>query len=433
MARSPAKSKQQRQNLAAKLAQRLALTPAMRQSLRLMSWRNHQITRFVRDLAANNPFIEVDYPASVMRPPHDPRMEMAFSAAMAADRVEISLTAHIMNEIALLLPSGRHRAVALALVEHITPAGWLEAEAEETAASLGLTSAEYDHLIARLQHMEPAGLFARNLTECLALQLKDRGDYDSLMERLLPHLSLLLEGGGEPLVKATGLPFDQVQTGLARLRQLDPKPGARFQHDDGDIFRPDVMITKADNRYDIVLNKANLPSVRVAEDVLGDAALKPLLQKARAEVSALNAALSSRASMLLALTGFVATKQAQYLQHGDELLQPLTMMMAASHLDCHASTITRLVKDKLILTPRGMVPLADFFSPAVMNSEGREVASRAISASIAAAIDGEEKTHPLSDPQLVAMIKDKYELRLTPRAIAKHRARLHIAKASERR
>jgi RNA polymerase sigma-54 factor len=229
MARSPAKSKQQRQNLAAKPSQRLALTPAMRQSLRLMSWRNHQITRFVRDLAANNPFIEVDYPASVMRPPHDPRMEMAFSAAMAADRVEISLTAHIMNEIALLLPSGRHRAVALALVEHITPAGWLEAEAEETAASLGLTSAEYDHLIARLQHMEPAGLFARNLTECLALQLKDRGDYDSLMERLLPHLSLLLEGGGEALVKATGLPFDQVQTGLARLRQLDPKPGARFQ------------------------------------------------------------------------------------------------------------------------------------------------------------------------------------------------------------
>ena len=433
MVRPPAKPNHQRQNLVAKPSQRLALTPAMRQSLRLMSWRNHQITRFVRDLAANNPFIEVDYPASVIRKPDDPRLETAFSAAMAIDRVEISLTAHLINEISLLLPSGRDRAVAMALVEHITPAGWLELAAKETAASLGVTGDEYEHLIMRLQHMEPVGLFARNLSECLALQLKDRGDYDSVMERLLPHLSLLLEGGQDALVKATGLPLDQVQSGLSRLRQLDPKPGARFQHDDGDIFRPDVIISKQDDGYDIALNKANLPSVRVAEDMFEDAALKPLLQKARAEVSVLNAALSSRANMLLALTRFVVTKQAGYLKEGDVALLPLTMKTASQHLDCHASTITRLVKDKLILTPRGMVPLADFFSSSVVNAIGKEIASRAISASIVSAIEGEEKAHPLSDPDLVVMIKHSFGLTLTPRAIAKHRARLHIAKASERR
>src|SRR6056300_96350 len=129
MVRPPVKSKSQRQNLVTKPSQRLALTPAIPQSLRVMSWRNHQITRFVRDLAANNPFIEVEYPASVIRKPDDPRIDMAFSAAMAADRADISLSAHLMNEIGLLLPSGRERAVALALVEHITPAGWLEAEA----------------------------------------------------------------------------------------------------------------------------------------------------------------------------------------------------------------------------------------------------------------------------------------------------------------
>ena len=432
MVRSPVKPKHQRQNLAAKPSQRLALTPAIRQSLRVMSWRNHQITRFVRDLAANNPFIEVEYPASVIHKPDDPRIDMAFSAAMAADRADISLSAHLMNEIGLLLPSGRERAVALALVEHITPAGWLEAEAEATAAGYGLREAEYERLISRLQNIEPAGLFARNFTECLALQLKDRGDYDSVMDRLLPQLSLLLDGGWDALAKATGLSLNEVQSALARLRQLDPKPGARFQHDDGDIFRPDVIVSLQDGGYDIALNKANLPSVRVAEDIREDAALKPLLQKARAEVAALNAALSSRASMLMALTGFVVTKQAGFMHEGDIALMPLTMVSAADHLECHASTITRLVKDKLILTPRGMVPLADFFSSGIVNPDGKAIASRAISASIVAAIEAEAKEKPLSDPQLVAMIKDRYGLTLTPRAIAKHRARLHIAKASER-
>jgi RNA polymerase sigma-54 factor len=398
-----------------------------------MSWRNHQITRFVRDLAANNPFIEVEYPASGIRKPSDPMLEMAFSAAMAADRVEISLTSHLMNEIAVLLPSGRDRAVALALVEHISPAGWLEPEAEATAAGLGMTGAEYDHLIARLQNMEPTGLFARNLAECLMLQLKDRGDFDAVMERLLPHLSILLEGGMDALINKTGLSRDQLQSGLSRLRQLDPKPGARFQHDDGDIFRPDIIVSKRDDRYDITLNKANLPSIRLAEDVISEANLKPFLQKARAEVNALNAALSSRASMLMALTGFVVTKQARFMQQGDVALEPLTMITAAGHLNCHASTVTRLVKDKLILTPRGMVPLADFFSPGITNSDGKDIASRAVSARIVAAIESEEKSNPLTDPQLVAIIKDSYGLTLTPRAIAKQRARLHIAKASERR
>lgn len=433
MVRPPVKSKSQRQNLVTKPSQRLALTPAIRQSLRLMSWRNHQITRFVRDLAANNPFIEVEYPASGIRKPSDPMLEMAFSAAMAADRVEISLTSHLMNEIAVLLPSGRDRAVALALVEHISPAGWLEPEAEATAAGLGMTGAEYDHLIARLQNMEPTGLFARNLAECLMLQLKDRGDFDAVMERLLPHLSILLEGGMDALINKTGLSRDQLQSGLSRLRQLDPKPGARFQHDDGDIFRPDIIVSKRDDRYDITLNKANLPSIRLAEDVISEANLKPFLQKARAEVNALNAALSSRASMLMALTGFVVTKQARFMQQGDVALEPLTMITAAGHLNCHASTVTRLVKDKLILTPRGMVPLADFFSPGITNSDGKDIASRAVSARIVAAIESEEKSNPLTDPQLVAIIKDSYGLTLTPRAIAKQRARLHIAKASERR
>jgi RNA polymerase sigma-54 factor len=253
------------------------------------------------------------------------------------------------------------------------------------------------------------------------------------MERLLPHLSILLEGGMDALINKTGLSRDQLQSGLARLRQLDPKPGARFQHDDGDIFRPDIIVSKRDDRYDITLNKANLPSIRLAEDVINEADLKPFLQKARAEVNALNAALSSRASMLMALTGFVVTKQARFMQQGDVALEPLTMITAAGHLNCHASTVTRLVKDKLILTPRGMVPLADFFSPGITNSDGKDIASRAVSARIVAAIESEEKSNPLTDPQLVAIIKDSYGLTLTPRAIAKQRARLHIAKASERR
>ncbi len=409
---------------------RLALTPTMRQSLRLLAWRNYEIARFVRGLAAENPFIAVDYQEPKPRLPSLSLGEEAFASARLAGVSDISLSQYLLDAVDRLFPLGRARAVAMALVAHVDAAGWLDADAPKTAAAYGMAGAEYEELVRRLQSVPIAGLFARNLAECLRLQLEDRGELDALMRALLPHLSLLLSGGEGALAAASGLSQAELKQGLTRLKRLDPKPGAQFRHDDGDIFRPDILVEAQDDGYAITLNRANLPVVRLADNVVGDA---DLLKKAEAAVAALNAHLSARSRMLLALTQFVVARQGAFLRAGESALEPLTMADAARQLACHPSTITRLVQDKLVLTPRGMLELRAFFSGAVAGKDGKTIASHALNAYLLTEIESEDKTKPLTDGSLAEMLDARYGIMLTARAVAKRRAKLHIARASARK
>ena len=409
---------------------RLALTPTMRQSLRLLAWRNYEIVRFVRGLAAENPFIAVDYQEPKPRLPSLSVGEEAFASARLAGVSDISLSQYLLDAVDRLFPLGRVRGVALALVAHVDAAGWLDADAPKTAAAYGMAGAEYEGLVRRLQSVPIAGLFARNLEECLRLQLEDRGELDALMRALLPHLSLLLSGGEDALAAASGLTQAELKQGLARLKRLDPKPGAQFRHDDGDIFRPDILVEAQEDGYAITLNQANLPVVRLADDVVGDA---DLLKKAEAAVAALNAHISARSRMLLALTQFVVARQGAFLRAGESALEPLTMADAARQLACHPSTITRLVQDKLVLTPRGMVELRAFFSVGVAGKTGKTIASHALNAYLLTEIESEDKTKPLTDGTLAEMLDARYGITLTARAVAKRRAKLHIARASARK
>ena len=422
-----------RQTLTTTSRLRLALTPAMKQSLQIMAWRNHQITRFIRDLAVDNPFLDVHYPELSSKRAADMPVDFPFSAGMALDRPDISLHAHLMTEIGLLFPVGLSRSVAMALIEHITPAGWLDGDAAATAARYGMRGAQYETLLGQLQQIEPVGLFARNLTECLALQLKEQGEIDADMQTLLTHLPVLLDKGLDGLARATRLSADKVHMLLKRLRHLDPKPGARFLADDGDIYRPDLIVSYKDNAYEVAINASTLPSVTVAADIKTDAGLEPVLKKAKAEAASLQSALLARANLLTTLTGFAVARQSGFMTDGDESLIPLTMTETADHMDCHPSTITRLVKDKLVLTPRGIIPLAHFFSTAISAKDTPHVASRAVTATLVALIAAEDTSAPLSDARIADAIADRHGVRLTARAIAKHRAKHHIAKASDRR
>mgnify|MGYP001591784636 FL=1 len=422
-----------RQTLTTTSRLRLALTPAMKQSLQIMAWRNHQITRFIRDLAVDNPFLDVHYPELSSKRAADMPVDFPFSAGMALDRPDISLHAHLMTEIGLLFPVGLSRSVAMALIEHITPAGWLDGDADATAARYGMRGAQYETLLGQLQQIEPVGLFARNLTECLALQLKEQGEIDADMQTLLTHLPVLLDKGLDGLAWATRLSADKVHMLLKQLRHLDPKPGARFLADDGDIYRPDLIVSYKDNAYEVAINASTLPSVTVAADIKTDAGLEPVLKKAKAEAASLQSALLARANLLTTLTGFAVARQSGFMTDGDESLIPLTMTETADHMDCHPSTITRLVKDKLVLTPRGIIPLAHFFSTAISAKDTPHVASRAVTATLVALIVAEDTSAPLSDARIADAIADRHGVRLTARAIAKHRAKHHIAKASDRR
>ncbi|MCG8624331.1 MAG: hypothetical protein MJE68_20345, partial [Proteobacteria bacterium] len=352
----------------------------------------------------------------------------------------LSLAEHIFQQIGLLIPEGDLRAVACALVEYVTPHGWLDGEAKQAAAELGVAGTAFDDLLARLQCMEPSGLFARNLAECLSLQLKDQGDYTPFMAKLIAHLPVLLDGGGgvSGLADAIGASADEVATALHRLRRLDPKPGSRFthHHSQGDIYHPDIIVKQdeAGGDFVVAVNRANLPEVRVvdtgeAKTELGQEANRVLLAAACQEVKAME----GRGRMLLGLAELATHRQAAFIRRGSGALLALTMAEAADALGYHPSSITRLVKDKLVLTPRGLLPFADFFSPASVShknqpaSQQQPIASKAVTALIIAMLAEEDKTAPMSDRVLAARLAKTHGVHLSRRAIAKRRAMGHIA------
>ena len=438
-------------HITAKPAPRLA--PLMRQSLQFLALRNHALHRQLCHATQDNPLLEVTMPGRASDKPTQAQPDFASNnydydfdptAKLAAN--PLSLTEHVFQQIGLLFPSEADRAVAMALVEYLAPSGWLEAGAEAAAAKLGVGGKAFTELVSRLQGMEPAGLFARGLGECLALQLRDRGEMTAFMAELLDHLPLLLaengggggNGGAEAIADAMGVEVDEVAAGLGRLRRLDPKPGSRFQRDEGDIYRPDIIVSENDSGsgFRVAINRANMPEVSVvaeAEDLAksGNSEARAMLDAARRDAAQLTEAIAGRGRMLLALAELVVARQGDFIRQGVMGMRPFTMVAAAGVLGYHPSSITRLVKDKLVLTPRGMLELADFFSPAVGQGK-QQYASKAVTAFIGEMLAGEDKAAPMSDAEVARRLADQHGVVLSRRAVAKRRLANNMPPAHDR-
>ena len=413
--------------------QRLSLNPSLRQSMAILAMRGSGIKRLARGMADDNPFLEV------VLPPAPPVSSAGVAAAPDFDRFShdavhpVSLGAHLVGEIGLLVRDPDLRAVALVLAEHVSPAGWLDPEGAVRASGMGVAGEALEDLLRILQSMDPPGLFARDLAECLRIQLERMGDMDEDAARVLERLDHMGEGGIDGLAGATGLDAGRIETVLKRLRRCNPKPGAAFIHDEGEIFRPDLTVEAVPGGFSVQVNQESLPEIRVADGAgPADEAGRLLLKQARAEARMLTAAIRQRSEMLLAAGGLLARHQAGFLRGGERHIRPLTMQQVADRLDCHKATVSRLVADKLCQTPRGMLELRDFFATGLRQADGGSVAGRAVAARIAEAVAAEDRARPHSDDALAALLAVD-GIGVARRTVAKYRLASSIPRWQDRR
>lgn len=407
------------------LRQRLALTPAMKQSMTLLSMRGMAIARMAKALEAENPFLDVVMPAATISPSAGMEQPRGFDHIDHAEVNPVSLSAHLMASLPELIRNPEEKAVALAMVEHVSPAGWLEPEGVEKARSMGFEGERLESLINRLQMIEPAGLFARNLAECLRLQIEDRGEITNPVDLLLTHLDTLADGDMAGVVKATGLDAAEIADALGVVRRCNPKPGAAFIHDEGDIFRPDLIIKPEGGGFVVIINQDSLPEVRVHDTAPDDEAGILLRKEAERQMRELNTSIRVRSEMLLAAAAMIIAHQQEFLKKGEAAIKPLSMETVAREIGCHKSTVSRVVADKLCDTPRGLMALRDFFSAAIKQPDGAELASRAVTARIARMVEAEEAARPLSD-QVIADELRQHGINIARRTVAKYREQLHI-------
>lgn len=411
-----------RQNIRVTQSQRLQLNLGLQASIKLLKADAEGLTRFLEEQAADNPHLRLDPPR---QEPADwlPRWERAFSGGglepdLAASAGP-SLMAHVTERIAAMDFAGPDRRVAGMLAEALEPSGWLGRSLSSVAAEAQVPVGRVEDVLRRLQGIEPAGLFARSLSECLLLQAIEARVDDAVLRGVLEHLPLMASGDVARLARILGVPAEEIQLRFRVVRGFDPKPGAQFSSLSAPVREPDLIARKRIEGWVVALNRSSLPEMSVSS---GRGA-------GRGGARAVIRLVESRNATLLRVGAEVMRRQEAALETGLAALVPLTMGEVAEVLGLHESTVSRIVAGTSIDTPRGTVWLRNLFSGRV---GAAEISAAAVRARLAGVVSSEDAAKPLSDEALARALSDE-GVAVARRTVAKYREMLGIPPAHRRR
>jgi len=469
--------------------QSIVITAQLQQAIKLLQMNNFELGQFLEEQSIDNPFLDVesatlhesastkeyDTPVAASVTPTDIKvgeaaedtplnneaLENTFESSlldlgnktssgmahqdwdMIASTVEErkpSLYAYVCGEIDQLLVEPKERMIGYALAEAIEPSGWLGQPVEEIALMLRVSEALVCQVLIKLQTLEPAGLFARSLSECLLLQARAQDNDTTDFERLLAHLPMLAKGDMKALKKASGLSLERLRTLISLLRSFNPKPGSVFEGAAEPIRAPDLIVQASADGWKVDLNRSTMPSIHVNR-ALAKAALKSLRNdddkkfttERVADANWLRRAIEQRNSTTLAIGAEIVRRQQAFLEQGIGALRPLVLRDVAEAIDVHESTVSRVTSGLMMATPQGTFRLKALFSVGLQGNgdDGVEAAS-AIKYKIKKLIETEPPSAPYSDDKIVDFMA-KEGVKLARRTVAKYRDMQSIPSSFQRR
>jgi RNA polymerase sigma-54 factor len=353
-----------------------------------------------------------------------------------------TLSEHLHDQLAVARLNEAERVVAAVLIDAVDDGGYLRADLEEISLRLGCDQALTEKVLVALQGFEPTGVFARDVRECLALQLKDRDRLDPAMEALLDNLELLARRDLGALRKVCGVDDDDIREMIAELKALTPRPGAAFGGEPSQPVTPDVFVREGTGGLWLVeLNTDTLPRVLVDKRyharISGGArseADKTFVSDCLANANWLVKSLDQRARTILKVSSEIVRQQDGFLAYGVEHLRPLNLKTVADAIGMHESTVSRVTSNKYISTPRGVFELKFFFTSSIASSSGGEAHSaESVRHKIRQLIDAEKAdTDVHSDDAIVDILKEA-GVDIARRTVAKYREAMRIPSSVERR
>ena len=353
-----------------------------------------------------------------------------------------SLADHLTEQLHLAITDPAERLIGGHLIHMVDEAGYLQGSLDEITAKLGASEALAAKVLATLQSFDPPGVFARNLAECLALQLKDRNRYDPQIAKLLDNLPLLGSHNLAALKRAVGVDADELVEMITEIKRLNPKPGLKFGSVQIQPVLPDVIVRPGRNSsWSVELNNDTLPRVLVNRSYYSIVTkttrsdedkgyLLDCLQNANWLVKSLD----QRARTILRVAEEIVRQQDGFLTYGIEHLKPLNLRTVADAISMHESTVSRVTSNKYMSTPRGMFELKYFFTSAISSasSVGEAHSSESVRHRIRQLIDAEVPQSVLSDDRLVEYLK-RDGIDIARRTVAKYREALRIPSSVQRR
>ncbi|MEM1046748.1 MAG: RNA polymerase factor sigma-54 [Pseudomonadota bacterium] len=361
-----------------------------------------------------------------------------FEAMHAA---EVSLADHLVEQMMLAIPDASQRLIGRHLIDSLDESGYLRVEMQDVADRLGASIATVEATLGIMQTFEPAGIFARDVKECLALQLRERDRLDPAMQALLDNLDLLVRRDYARLRRLCGVDQEDLADMLEEIRALDPKPGNAFGSVTVQPVVPDVLVRPGpDGGWQIELNAETLPRVLVNQTyytALPKAGMaeteKQFLSECLQTANWLVKSLDQRARTILKVSSEIVRQQDSFLTHGIEYLRPLNLKVIADAIDMHESTVSRVTSNKYMATPRGIFELKYFFTSAISSTgDGDAHSAEAVRFKIKQLIDAEDPKAILSDDTIVKTLRGA-GIDIARRTVAKYREAMGIASSVQRR
>jgi RNA polymerase sigma-54 factor len=368
---------------------------------------------------------------------------------------------HLRDQLVLLRLSPRELLLGEEIIGNIDENGYLTCSIDEVIRGLNLwieeagadwaqeegeeltpfSAAEGEAMLRTLQAFDPPGIAARDLRECLLLQLRDGELEDTLAYRIVnDFFDQLINHRWSEISKELSITPKDVQTAADEVAKLDPKPGLKYSAPPDNYITPDLIVEKIDGEYLVFLNDTSLPRLKLSRAYREIAKDKSKFKGENKEFisSKLNSAnwmiqaIEQRRQTMLKVMNFIVDRQREFFEKGVQYLKPLTLREVAEVISMHESTVSRVTNEKFVQTPRGVLPLKFFFSSGLSTTSGEDVSARGIKAKIQKLVADEEPKRPLTDQAIVNILKDE-GIQIARRTVAKYRDQLGILSARMRK
>ncbi len=472
------------QKLHTKLVQKLILTPSLQQAIKLLPMSTLELADLLNQEMVENPLLE-EVPTEELQPAEQQQQQEKPADQQPADKGDAwddadyeyffgdylddgyrsrtpsevkelppientlstaaSLSDHLLWQLSLQTDDDRLKEIGRAIIGNLDDDGYLVASVEEIAAMGEWPVGDVERALQHVQTFDPIGVAARDLQECLWLQIRLLGLEGTPTEKIVTeHLRLLQNHQVPEIARKLGISLEDLKEHVEIIRNLDPKPGSRYNPSQSQYVIPDVYVVKVEDQYVAALNEEGLPQLRISPvyrrllDKTGagggeqnDETRAYVKDKFRSALWLIKS-VDQRQKTIQKVANSIINFQREFLDHGIEYLRPLVLRDVANDIGMHESTVSRVVNNKYMHTPQGVFELKYFFHSGISSSYGESVSSVTIKQRIRKIIENEDPRKPLSDSKIVSILQ-KEGLMLARRTIAKYREELKIPTSNQRK
>ena len=351
-----------------------------------------------------------------------------------------TLQQHLMGQLNQTALNADDRKTAELIIGNIDDSGFLQATPEEMSMNTGIAKEAFEHMLTLIQSFYPPGVGARDLRDCLLIQLKREGKQNSLEYKIISeHMQDLGKRRFPEIARRMGISVEQVQKCANSIAQLDPRPGQVFAEAPQNYVLPDVTVEKIDGEYQITLNGEQIPHLRISntyKDIMSQdgngTEVKDYIRDKIRSGKFLIKSIHQRQQTISNIAHQIVARQREFLDHGSAHLKPMTMVQIADAVGVHETTVSRAISGKYMSTPQGVFEMKYFFTPGYQTAAGESMSNTSVKEAIMDLVKDENSASPLSDKEIVEILSER-GIPIARRTVAKYRTELNILPSNMRR